>query len=479
MSSIVKVSIYHCFQTDQAPFFESTDFRLSDRISFVCVTLSCTSTFLSIPTDLILLFNGKDFTTPLLGSTLLSTLATGDDDSISEQTEIKLYVGLRRCRQSLEIVQERKQVDSTYTIKTLWRLTVKAFGTGQIITTGYTDRNMAEIHDYIESFTGLPAKSLILSTEKGILRTDESEIMQVYVVAYFKENEKLENICLKYGINHLKSLKLRFLTKEEELNPREIESIQDIKNYVHKTHNILYRQQSILFQHQEIENDSTKIFDLFSQNTSFEREMHFHVVIVKQTFTIEVDTDFRRNHSRKYLIEISGSDTIAEVKMKILEKHYPERLEYIQKQLSDPSSILSSTSRKVPTDCFVLRRFNNVFEDSKTVEECKILPNLNDYDDYVFEETILVRIRLDSLQKGKDIIEYPVTKFLFDFHCNETLKEFRLQNGIDRKELHVMPHQIGVTRHPEWPWKIQNLEGEIVCVLDYFVVKRNSSCYIM
>ena len=111
--------------------------------------------------------------------------------------------------------------------------------------------------------------------------------MLVYVAAYFQENERLENICLEYGIKHLKAIKLRFLTKEEELNPREMQSIKDIKSYVCKIHKIPCHQQSILFQHEEVENDSTKIFDLFSQNGVLDGDLCFHLVISKKPFEIK------------------------------------------------------------------------------------------------------------------------------------------------------------------------------------------------
>uniref|UniRef100_A0A7M5VBS1 Ubiquitin-like domain-containing protein n=1 Tax=Clytia hemisphaerica TaxID=252671 RepID=A0A7M5VBS1_9CNID len=264
-SGKVKVSVYHGFHFNQEPFFNSNKFELNDKISFLMRKIA--DFLVHVPVDLMLMFHGNNTETPLRGHTNISELTFG-------LNEIKLYFGLIRCRQSLQLLERKKTKD----LKILRRLTVRGFGiSNQIITTKYTDRNMAEIYEHIGAITGLPADHLIIfSKDKEVFpytresvfdgQEDFRESMIMFVVAYFQENEKMDDICIEYGIKHLKSLKLRFLTKEEELNPREMESIQDIKNYVHKTHNIPLHQQSILFQHQEIEDDSTKIFDLLLQN---------------------------------------------------------------------------------------------------------------------------------------------------------------------------------------------------------------------
>ncbi|XP_066934881.1 uncharacterized protein [Clytia hemisphaerica] len=352
MSTKVKVSLYYCFQTYGPPFYQAFfDFKLGDTISCIrrAVYLYALRSSINTFEELILLFDEICPKFPLDDTTRYSTLLSSNN----EKNEIKLYFCLSRCKKNLELVE---RMNSNNQLRVLWRLIVLAFGTNKMVTSFYTDQNIAEIYDHIESITGLPTKNLMLiSNEKEIFQyanqsvfkqnDTETESILIYVVAYFQENKKLENICLQYGIKHLKSLKLRFLTKEEELNPREMGSIKDIKNYVHKTHNIPLHQQSILYQHQEIENDSTKIFDLFSQKERLEGGVIcFNVVINKKPFEIETAVyHLGFGSCMMTVVHVSYSDTIAEVKMKILENHYGWKLENIQKQLDDKSSAVSST----------------------------------------------------------------------------------------------------------------------------------------
>uniref|UniRef100_A0A7M5WKH6 Uncharacterized protein n=1 Tax=Clytia hemisphaerica TaxID=252671 RepID=A0A7M5WKH6_9CNID len=470
----VKVSVYHGFHFNQEPFFNSNKFELNDKISFVMRKIA--DFLVHVPVDLMLMFQGNNTETPLRGDTNISELTFG-------LNEIKLYFGLKRCRQSLQLL-ERKQ---TKDLKMLWRLTVRGFGiSNQIITTTYTDRNMAEIYEHIGAITGLPADHLIMfSKDKEVFpytresvfdgQKDFRESMIMFVVAYFQENEKMDDICIQYGIKHLKSLKLKFLTKEEELNPREMESIQDIKNYVYKTHDIPLHQQSILFQHQEIENDSTKIFDLLMQKERLEGGVIcFNVVINKKPFEIETAVyHLGFGSSMMTVVHVSYSDTIAEVKMKILENHYSWKLENIQNQLDDESSAVSSTGWESPSDFFQFGTYSNIYENFKTVEECGISPNVK----YELREFVLIRIRqirLDSTEKN--IVEYTITKDYYHLQLDEVLKAFRKQYKVHRKELRLLPGQEGVSKDQFSRTRIETN----VFVIDYMVIKRpQRKCVIM
>uniref|UniRef100_A0A7M5VCX1 Uncharacterized protein n=1 Tax=Clytia hemisphaerica TaxID=252671 RepID=A0A7M5VCX1_9CNID len=480
MSIKVKVSIYHCLHIDQGPFFESNDFELNDTIAYVNQKIAWRGLVYGYPMAMVLLFDNVNFTTPLLGETRLSTLVTSESgiDSIPRTNKLKLYFGLRKCKESMLILKIRKTVFSTDHITSLWRLTVIAFGSGQIITTTYTnDRNIAEIYDYLESITGLPADNLILlfDDKTPFQYTNESvfhEHVFLDVFACFQENEKLENICLKYGIKHLKSLKLRFLTKEEELNPREMGSIKDIKNYVHKTHDIPLHQQSILFQHQEIENDSTKIFDLLLQNGVLDGDLCFHLVIRKKPFEITVMFHHQgRTGVSDHLVEICDSDTIGEAKMRILRQYYPWKIENIQRQLEDTNSAVSSTGREFPSEFFQFQKKNITYLDCQTVEECRFLPD----HEYQMKESLLIRIRLDSTQSDVGVVHYTIPKDHLLLY--QTLKDFKRQYGVYRWELHLLPDQTGVTKNPKHCWMIESIDLDVF-VVDYAVIKRRS-CYIM
>ena len=123
--------------------------------------------------------------------------------------------------------------------------------------------------------------------------------------------------------------------------------------------------------------------------------MCLNVVIAKKTFEIELDLYFRSDISERGVIEVCDSGTIAEDKMKVIEKYHPAGLEQIETKLNDQNSVLSTTSRKAPTDFFNFKHCNTVLEDYKTVEECKISPNSFGFK---IDETLLVRIHLDSLE---------------------------------------------------------------------------------
>ena len=94
----VKVSVYHGFQSDKAVLLMSADLELND-------TVSCISGMIGnlhfVPVDLILLFHGNVTESPLCGDTKISELAS------SPSQEIELYFGLKRCKQSLEMVRQK------------------------------------------------------------------------------------------------------------------------------------------------------------------------------------------------------------------------------------------------------------------------------------------------------------------------------------------------------------------------------------
>ena len=204
--------------------------------------------------------------------------------------------------------------------------------------------------------------------------------------------------------------------------------------------------------------------------------MCLNVVIAKKTFEIELDLYFRSDISERGVIEVCDSDTIAEVKMKVIEKYHPAGLEQIETKLNDQNSVLSTTSRKAPKDFFNFGYHNTVLENYKTVEECKISPNSFGFK---IDETLLVRIHLDSLEIEETLLEYSVPKHNCIHHIYDVLENFREQHRVHRKELHVMPDQEGVTIDLFDSWRIETLDGDVY-VIDYIVLKRSKlRCHIM
>ena len=80
MSSEVTVSIYHRFNTDDPPFYQTNDFGLRDSILLVHRRIYRIARFITFD-DVIFLFDVENTKRPLDVTTLLSTLVSSNNTS--------------------------------------------------------------------------------------------------------------------------------------------------------------------------------------------------------------------------------------------------------------------------------------------------------------------------------------------------------------------------------------------------------------
>ena len=477
----IRAWVYHGFEVyDQHPFFEFEGFLVQDTVSRL---KSKISEEFAIPEDLMLFFSANNSKTQVNADTKMLSLIT---QNIYGKEKVILCFGLRRCRKSIDLVSSRRALKNQKIgkISIIGELIVKGLGSDKIILQTYIDGETAEgVLHMIELLTGLPRDNQILLLEdKQIIKTDNSssilsatktdvESIIVFVVATLpKENKKMENICREFGIKHLKAIKLKFLTKEEELNPKGIESIKDIKNYVYKTHNVPYHHQSILHHQEEIHDDKTKIFNLFERNP--EKEIHFNVIITKKPFNLNVEVIYGEHFNDSRMVNIRDEDTIADVKMKIIRTKFPTKAKRLVGGLQR-----GYFSRFQDVEGH-FRYFNlilgeNVLEDEKTVEEYKIGPTMESKLKLI--ELIFIRFHFE---KNEETVEYCMEKQNYHLNFHDKLKQFRKEYKIRKKDLRLPSdyYPNGAVRKLGSSWKIHTIHGNIV---DYIVKRQNSYCLVM
>ena len=171
----------------------------------------------------------------------------------------------------------------------------------------------------------------------------------------------------------------------------------------------------------------------------------------------------------------SDTDTIAEVKMKILQKYHSERIELIQLYLSDENSIASPNRTNV-SDFFCISFGDEIYEDSKTVEECKIVPqSLCDFD-----QLPLIRIRCNSLdqnqqqrQQQEQIIEISI-KHRSRKDIDDTLGTFCEQYNVRPKDL-CLVERVSAPVPEGWHYN----SFFYMLVWNYVVVNKRRTCQIL
>ena len=328
----------------------------------------------------------------------------------------------------------------------------------------YSTAEKYEIYARIVFYIGLrqcaESFELIESREhQGMLIVDDCVgFGSINKVLVSEEDKDMEEICRQKETKHLEKLKIRFLTKEEDLDPFQMSTIEEVKEYVRRNYEIsCYHQLLIIYNKQEIHDDQTRILDLFEHETGASTEMHLNVLSVEKPF----DVNFILLYPDKMLHateKVKCYDTISEIKMKLTPKHYPEQFLSIQNHITEE---FENNSHNV-TDFFTLTTddifIDNILADNNTIKQCGIKP-------YTRKRLCLVENVLICINFGEEapeqMIEYRLRKDstfdYFDVDLKQILNHLREKYGVRKKELHLVPGQNGVEKEPIFSGKFERL----------------------
>ncbi|XP_066926793.1 polyubiquitin-like [Clytia hemisphaerica] len=189
--------------------------------------------------------------------------------------------------------------------------TIKSFGTGKTILIMREKLGMGNLKYLIQSKTEILIPDQVLVYENGE-KSDENKqnlnITDMYLA--IRPGAKVgEHIALKWDIKLFKTIRLVFLTREDELEPKEFQNVLKVQTYIKEKYNVNMKNQVLL--HNGIELKYTQnLFELFLKMKDPTEEMRLNLIAVQQPLDLKVVT----LNKATYRIKVEPLLTIEQIK---------------------------------------------------------------------------------------------------------------------------------------------------------------------
>ena len=239
------------------------------------------------------------------------------------------------CSTAEEIM---KQKMVTHGVKTIRRVIVRAFGSGEFITSDVEKCEWKWLCFKVESKTKIPCLHHTLVDADGNIykldsrpdivnlpsKTDrhENSCIVLYLCINQNINERWNLLCKELGIIQLHTVRMRFLTREECFNVLEnnLRSLYDVKEMAHKKFQIQSWNAVIIINGKQVSDNNASLFEFFlASNEPHTGELTLQILTVKASFEVFIFPSYEPlGFTGATKVAVTSEDTVLTLKEKYL-----------------------------------------------------------------------------------------------------------------------------------------------------------------